>query len=424
MSETWNEPFEAWAKLSIPDDENPLSLDARLKFDPFKGVVLDFVSPRELAHRLTDLEAGITGIGTVYLPEATFKAQSIGLNHEYRFTARSVVILRDGLDHVLDEVVRACSDFPEGEAFLGHDPFKPDWSGDDEYTIKAKNVDLDVPWNVAGTSLNFETAFQTKWTASEHYRLRPLTSFTIEHEEPATWRVRLEELNRLRAMLDFLSYEAHPWSISHLRDALDNRMTHIAQLSGNDAPSSPKASSFFALSLKDIQSDLGALLRFGFSEAWSSSSFGEILGLIRFPNRTFDERLFSAIRSLETRDRELRPNTTDKLIPRLAAFDWEWNHLGIPDIGTYKWLLRNTRNHLAHLSTDEGEPPFNENDRYRAFFQCVAACRSSILRAGGMSDSAVQPYLTRVADKCRAFHGPMDFSTYPQTPDWVRRVVV
>jgi hypothetical protein len=374
----------------------------------------------KLPRRLIDLEAGITGIGTIHIPEATFKAQRIGLNHEYRFTAKSVLLLREELDCVLEGVVSACSDFPEGEAFLGHDPFTPNWSAGDEYTIKAKNIELNVPWNVAATSLNFETAFQTKWSAAEHHRLKPLTSFTIKHEQTADWRVRLEELNRLRAMLDFLSYKAHPWSICHLHDAVEKRMTHIDQRSGSDAPSSQKASSFFALSLEDVQSDFGALLRFGVFEAWSSSSFGEILGLIRFPNRTFDDRLFSSIRSLETRDRELRPSSTDKLIPRLATFDWEWQALGIPDIASYKWLLRNTRNHLAHLSTDTTEPPFNENDRYRSYFQCVAACRSSILRAGGMSDTAAQNFLKRVADKCEAFHGPMDFTSYPPTPDWVR----
>jgi hypothetical protein len=424
MGKSWNEPFEAWARLTIPSGADSLELDARFNFDPLQGVVLDFMAIEELPHTLTGLLAGISGIGVVAIPEATYKARSMGLNHEYRYTAKAVLSLGDGLDSPMKGTVYACSSFPGGDSFLGHDPFKPAWTGDDEYTIHAKNIELYVDWGIPAVRLTFETGFQAKWDATDHHQLSPATSFAIAHDVDAGWHLRIEELNRLRAMLDFLAFKPHEWSMSHLGDAGGRRMTHISQQAKTDKPSSPKATSFFALPLKEIQQDFGGLMRFGFTESWRLSSFREIAGLIRYPSRSFEDRLFSAIRALEARDGELRPTSADKnLVTKLSTFDAEWKLLGIPDIRAFRWLLRNTRNYLAHLTTSEDEPPFNENDRYRAYFQSVAACRASLLLAGGMSSDKIEKYLTRVRDKCHAFHGAMDFSHYPATPAWVNRVV-
>jgi len=423
MSKSWSEPFEAWAKLTIPDGNDSLVLDARFNYDPEQGVVLDFMSMHEFPHTLCDLVAGISGIGVVAIPEATYKTRSMGLNHEYRYTAKAVLLLEVGLDSPMNGAVYACSSFPEGDSFLGHDPFKPTWIGDDEYTIHAKNIDLDVDWGMPAARLSFETAFQAKWDSSDCHRLRPTTSFTIEHDIEADWHMRIEELNRLRAMLDFLAFKPHGWSISHLHDAGERRMIHISQQASTERPSSSKAASFFALRFKEIQQDFGGLMRYGFTESWRLSSFGEIAGLIRYPSRRFEDRLFSALRALEARDGELRPTSmNDDLVTKLSTFDAEWRLLGIPDIRAFRWLLRNTRNYLAHLTASQDEPPFNENDRYRAYFQSVAACRASLLRAGGMNSTAIEGYLNHVGNKCSAFHGPMDLSQYPPTPPWVKKV--
>ncbi|WKZ65080.1 MAG: hypothetical protein QY325_09925 [Flavobacteriales bacterium] len=424
MGKSWNEPFEAWARLTIPIGADSLVLDARFKFDPRQGVVLDFMAKEEFPRTLNDLLAGISGIGVVAIPEATYKARSIGLNHEYRYTAKAVLLLGEGLNSPMKGAIYACSSFPEGDSFLGHNPFNLVWTGDDEYTIRAKNIDLNVDWGIPAARLTFETGFQANWDATDHHRLSPATSFSIAHDVDADWHLRIEELNRLRAMLDFLAFKPQGWSISHLHDAGGGRMTHISQQAKTDQPSSPKATSFFALPLNEIQQDFGGLMRFGFTESWRLSSFGEIAGLIRYPSRSFEDRLFSAIRALEARDGELRPTSTDEnLVTKLSTFDAEWKLLGIPDIRAFRWLLRNTRNYLAHLTASEDEPPFNENDRYRAYFQSVAACRASLLRAGGMSSDRIEKYLTRVRDKCQAYHGAMDFSRYPATPLWVKRVV-
>ncbi len=382
------------------------------------------MATEELPHTLSDLLAGISGIGVVAIPEATYKARSMGLNHEYRYTAKAVLLLREGLDSPMEGAVYACSGFPEGDSFLGHNPFKPTWTGDDEYTIHAKNIDLDVDWGIPGARLTFETAFQAKWDTTDHHRLSPLTSFTIEYDGDGDWHNRIEELNRLRAMLDFLAFKPHRWSISHLHDSVGRRMTHLSQQTSTDRGPSSKAASFFALPFAEIQQDFGVLMRFGFLDSWRLSSFGEIAGLIRYPSRRFEDRLFSAIRALEARDGELRSTSMgDDLVTKLSTFDTEWRLLGVPDIRAFRWLLRNTRNYFAHLTTSQDEPPFNENDRYRAYFQSVGACRASLLRTGGMSSDRIEMFLGRVRDKCEAFHGAMDFSHYPVTPAWVKRVV-
>lgn len=422
MGTPWNGPFEAWAKLTIPNGADSLVLDARFNYDPHHGVILDFMAMEELPHTLSDLLAGISGIGVVAIPEATYKARSMGLNHEYRYTAKAVLLLREGLATPMKRAVYACSSFPDGDSFLGHDPFRPTWTGDDEYTIHAKNVHLDVDWGIPGVRLTFETAFQAKWDTADHHRLSPTTSFAIEHDDEADWRFRIEELNRIRAMLDFLAFKPHWWRIIHLRDAVGRRMTNISQQAKTDQPSSPKATSFFALPLKEVQQDFGGLMRFGYTESWRLSSFGEVAGLIRFPSRRFEDRLFSAIRALEARDGELRPSSAgDDLVTKLSTFDSEWKLLGIPDIRAFRWLMRNTRNYLAHLTTSQDEPPFNENDRYRAYFQSIAACRASLFRAGGMGSDRIEKYLALVRDKCQAFHGVMDFTGYPATPSWVKK---
>lgn len=419
MGKTWSGPFEAWAKLTIPNDNATLVLDARFNYDPEQGVVLDFMAMEELPHTLRDLLAGISGIGVVAIPEATYKGRSMGLNHEYRYTAKAVLLLREGLNAPMTGALYACSSFPEGDSFLGHNPFKPTWIGDDEYTIHAKNIDLNVEWGITTAKLSFETAFSAKWDTSDYHRLSPTTLFTIEHDVEADWHMRIEELNRLRAMLDFLAFKPHRWSISHLRDTKDRRMTHISQQA-----SAAKSSSFLALPYKEIQPDFGGLMRYGFAESWRLSSFGEMSSLIRYPSRRFEDRLFTAIRALEARDGELRPTSlNDDLITKLSTFDAEWKLLGIPDIRAFRWLLRNTRNYLAHLTSSQDEPPLNENDGYRAYFQSVAACRASLLRAGGMSSDRIEKYMGRVRDRCQAFHGAMDFSAYPVTPAWVKKVV-